>query len=58
MSRAPFGNDPAKVEGYKAFWARQSVKRPLVSFSMVGWFPLQEFQACQAWGMQPMSPWI
>ena len=53
MPQAAFGNDPAKAEGYKAFWARDSVKRPLVAFSMVGWFPLQEFKACQAWGDAP-----
>ncbi len=49
MGKYPFGNDPAKVEGYKAFWNRDSVKRPLVVFSMVGWFPLDEFAACRAW---------
>ena len=50
MSTAPFGNDPAKIERYKAFWNRDSVARPLVGFSFVGWFPLGEFEACKAWG--------
>jgi len=25
-----YGNDPAKVAGYRAFWDRAPVKRPLV----------------------------
>ena len=45
----PFGNDPAKIERYKAFWNRAGVKRPLVGFSFVGWFPLSEFEACKSW---------
>jgi hypothetical protein len=45
----PFGNDPAKIARYQAFWNRNSVPRPLVGFSLVGWFPMQEFQACRAW---------
>lgn len=49
MASAPFGNDPAKIERYRAFWNRDNVRRPLVGFSLVGWFPLQEFAACRAW---------
>jgi hypothetical protein len=49
-AKAPFGNDPAKIERYRAFWKRSDVSRPLVGFSLVGWFPLQEFAACEAWG--------
>jgi hypothetical protein len=49
MSNAPFGNDPAKIERYKAFWNREDVSRPLVGFSFVGWFPFGEFSACKAW---------
>ena len=45
----PFGNDPAKIAGYRAFWARASVRRPLVGFSIKSWFPLQEFAASAAW---------
>lgn len=44
-----FGNDPAKIDRYKAFWARDDVRRPLVGFSLVGWFPLEEFAACKDW---------
>jgi hypothetical protein len=44
-----FGNDPAKIEGYRAFWNRSPVKRPLVGFSIKSWFPLQEFSASAAW---------
>ena len=45
----PFGNDHAKIARYQAFWDRSAVVRPLVGFSLVGWFPVQEFQACRAW---------
>lgn len=45
----PFGNDPAKVERYKAFWNREPVDRPLVGFSFVGWYPLEYFSACKSW---------
>ena len=50
MARIPFGNDPAKIEKYLAFWNREDVKRPLVGFSLIGWFPLEEFAICQNWG--------
>jgi len=50
MARAPFGNDPAKIDKYRAFWSREEVPRPLVGFSLVGWFPLGEFGAREAWG--------
>ncbi len=49
MSKAPYGNDPAKIKRYKAFWSREDVRRPLVGFSFVGWFPFAEFAACKAW---------
>lgn len=49
MPKAPFGNDPAKIEGYKAFWRRADVSRPLVGFTMRGWFPLDEYAATRAW---------
>jgi hypothetical protein len=49
MAKAPFGNDAHKIEQYQAFWERAAVARPMVGFSMVGWFPLLEFSASQAW---------
>ena len=49
MANAPFGNDPAKIERYKAFWRRTDVSRPLVGFTMRGWFPLEEYSATRAW---------
>jgi len=49
MAQAPFGNDPAKIERYRAFWKRDHVARPMVGFSLVGWFPLLEFSASRAW---------
>jgi hypothetical protein len=48
MSRAEFGNDPAKIERYRAFWNRSDVRRPLVGFTCVGWFPFGEFAACRS----------
>jgi hypothetical protein len=45
----PFGNDPAKIEHYRAFWERRPVRRPLVGFSIKSWFPLQEFAASAVW---------
>jgi hypothetical protein len=45
----PFGNDPAKVEGYRRFWAREPARRPLVGFSLKSWFPLDEFAASARW---------
>lgn len=48
-SRHAFGNDPAKIRRYRAFWSREDVGRPLVGFSLKSWFPLQEFAASAAW---------
>ena len=45
-----FGNDPAKLARYLAFWERSEVRRPLAGFSLVGWFPVREFEACRSWG--------
>ncbi len=50
MSKAPYGNDPAKIARYRDFWSLADVKRPLVGFTFVGWFPFGEFSACQNWG--------
>jgi hypothetical protein len=49
MSPTPFGNEPAKIERYKAFWARTDVSRPLVGFTLRGWLPLEEYAASRAW---------
>jgi len=49
MSPAAFGNDPAKIARYKDFWNRADVTRPLVGFTLVGWFPFGEFAACRSW---------
>jgi hypothetical protein len=52
-----FGNDPAKIEGYKKFWRRDPVKRPLVGFSLKSWFPLDEFKASARWPKDaPLTP--
>ena len=48
-SSHPFGNDPAKIERYRAFWNRDQVDRPLVGFSFVGWYPLEYFSVCKTW---------
>lgn len=53
----PFGNDPAKVAKYQAFWQRAPVKRPMVGFSVKSWFPLEEFSASAAWqGQRVLTP--
>ncbi len=52
MSKVSFGNDPAKIGRYKAFWGREDVRRPLAGFTLVGWFPFGEFSACRAWAGQ------
>ena len=49
MTVIPFGNDPAKIERYRAFWTQSEVNRPIVGFSMIGWFPLDAFPAAQKW---------
>jgi hypothetical protein len=49
MTTHPFGNDPAKIEGYRRFWSLAPVSRPLVGFSIKSWFPLDEFAASRAW---------
>ena len=48
-SQEPFGNDPSKIERYRAFWNREDVERPLVGFSFKSWFPLEEYAASAAW---------
>ena len=47
----PFGNNPAKIDRYRAFWSRQETDRPLVGFSFVGWYPLEYFSACRSWNV-------
>lgn len=49
MSKAAFGNDEAKIQKYIEFWNRDDALRPLVGFTFVGWFPLNEFAACRPW---------
>ncbi len=49
MSKIEFGNDPEKLDRYRAFWARDDVDRPLIGFSMKSWFPLEEYAASAAW---------
>jgi hypothetical protein len=45
----PFGNDPAKIEGYNRFWNRNPVDRPLVGFTLRNLFVLWESTAAQKW---------
>ena len=49
MAVYEFGNDPRKIERYLAFWNRSDVRRPLVGFSLVGWFPFGQFAVCRGW---------
>lgn len=48
MTEAAFGNNPVKIERYKAFWSHAEVARPMVGFTMRGWFPLEEYAATRA----------
>jgi hypothetical protein len=50
MTTHEFGNDPAKLARYRAFWNRAEVQRPLVGFSFASWFPLGDFEVCRKWG--------
>lgn len=36
-----------KLTKYKAFWANSPVDRPLIGFSLGGWFPLQSYSTMQ-----------
>ena len=49
MTSHHFGNDPDKIARYRAFWDRSPVERPLVGFTLVGWFPLSAFDAAAEW---------
>lgn len=49
MAKAPFGNDPAKVEGYRRFWNRADAVRPLVGFTLRGFLPMDEYAVCGTW---------
>ena len=52
-----FGNDPHKIERYRTFWNREAVERPLIGFSTLTWFPLDEFSASAAWLQNaPLTP--
>ena len=54
MPSHPFGNDPGKIERYRAFWNRDEVERPMIGFSRVGWFPLTYFSACASWKLHDL----
>ncbi len=49
MPTAAFGNDPLKVEGYRRFWGLADARRPLVGFTMRGFFPMEEYAVTRAW---------
>jgi hypothetical protein len=49
MALFPFGNDPAKIERYKAFWGLDEVTRPLVGFSFADWFGCGYFRTTLQW---------
>ena len=36
-----------KLDCYTRFWNRSPVERPLIGFSVGGWFPLQSYRAMQ-----------
>lgn len=49
MSRYAYGNNPDKVKNYEAFWQRSPAKRPMVAFSLKGWFPIGEIGSTKSW---------
>jgi len=49
MSKTPFGNDPKKIEKYKAFWNRKEMECPLIGFTFRGFFPLEEYSVTRSW---------
>ena len=49
MPSAPFGNDLQKVEGYQRFWSRGEARRPLVGFTLRGFFPMEEYRVTRGW---------
>ena len=49
MPTAAFGNDPQKIKGYHRFWGLADVRRPLVGFTMRGFFPMEEYAVTRAW---------
>ena len=49
VSPRHFGNDPSKIEKYRAFWNREDVERPLVGFTLRGFFPIEEYKATSGW---------
>jgi hypothetical protein len=46
-----------KVERYRAFWSNEAVERPLVGFSLGGWFPLQNYRVMEKFkGLRGVAP--
>jgi len=46
-----------KIKRYKAFWNRETVERPLIGFSLGGWFPLKSYRALEKLrGVTPLKP--
>jgi hypothetical protein len=42
-----------KLDRYRGFWARTSTERPLIGFSVGGWFPFQHYRAMQPFRGRP-----
>ena len=46
-----------KLDRYRRFWDRTAVERPLIGFSVGGWFPFQHYRAMQPFrGRVGLSP--
>ena len=51
------GDLEEKIKRYKAFWNREIVERPLIGFSLGGWFPLKNYSALENLrGITPLKP--
>jgi hypothetical protein len=47
VTRTPPSTVAGKIDRYRRFWDRTPVERPLIGFSVGGWFPLQSYRAMQ-----------
>jgi hypothetical protein len=43
-----------KTDRYRRFWTRSPLERPLIGFSVGGWFPLQSYRAMQKLRGEPI----
>jgi len=49
MVNSPFASSifQDKLARYRSFWSREPVERPIIGFSLGGWFQLQNYSALE-----------